>query len=231
MKKLINIPDDWYRHLRPTVESDYFRDLSRFIQSRRQETQVFPERANVFRAFNETPLGDIRVVVLAMDPYPNLYNGQPVACGLAFAPADKKYVPPSLRMIYANLKETVYKDTFNFPEDLDISQWAKQGVFLLNAALTVEHGKAGSHLAYWKDFTEEVIRIISSSCSGVIFCFWGKDAQKFSHLVNPSFHYVLTAPHPVSAVYKGGKWECDHFEKINEILMGNNAEKIEWLTF
>ena len=231
MKKLINIPDDWYKHLQPTIESDYFKNLGAFIQSRRKEINVFPESSNVFRAFNETPLNDVRVVVLGMDPYPNLYNGNPVACGLAFAPADKKYMPPSLRMIYGNLKETVYKDNFNFPEDLDISQWAKQGVFLLNAALTVGHSKAGSHLAHWKQFTEEVIRIISSSCSGVIFCFWGKDAQKFSHLVNPAFHYVLTAPHPVSAVYKGGKWECDHFEKINEILMGNNGDKIEWLTF
>jgi uracil-DNA glycosylase len=231
MKKLINIPDDWYRHLQPTIESDYFKSLGAFIQQKRKEGEVFPESSNVFRAFNETPLGDVRVVVLGMDPYPNLYHGKPVACGLAFAPADKNYMPPSLRMIYGNLKETVYQDTYNFPEDLDIANWSKQGVFLLNAALTVEHGKAGSHLAQWKKFTEEVIQIISASCSGVIFCFWGKDAQKFSGLVNPKFHYILTAPHPVSAVYKGGKWECNHFQKINEILIGNNGDTIKWLTF
>lgn len=231
MKKLINIPDNWYRHLQPIIESDYFKSLGGFIQQRRKVTDVFPESSNVFRAFNETPLDQVRVVVLGMDPYPNLYNGKPVACGLAFAPADKKYVPPSLRMIYTNLKETVYKDDLNFPEDLDITNWAKQGVFLINAALTVEHGRAGSHLTQWQKFTEEVIKVISENCTGVIFCFWGKDAQKFSGLVNPQFHYILTAPHPVSAVYKGGKWECDHFTKINEILTGNNGDKIEWLTF
>lgn len=164
-------------------------------------------------------------------PYPNLYNGQPVACGLAFAPSNRDYTPPSLRMIYNNLKETVYKDDMNFPEDLNIENWAKQGVFLLNAALTVEHSKAGSHLEAWRPFTEHVIRTISESSCGVIFCFWGKDAQKFSHLVNKKAHHVLIAPHPVSAVYKGGKWECDHFERINDILYGANGDKIDWLTF
>jgi uracil-DNA glycosylase len=164
-------------------------------------------------------------------PYPNLYDGKPVASGLAFAPTDKRYVPPSLRMIYANLKNTVYKDDLNFPEDLDLEKWAQQGVFLINAALTVEHGKAGSHLQHWIHFTEYVLKAISEHTTGVIFCFWGKDAQRFAPMVNKKFHHVMLASHPVSAVYKGGTWECDHFTEINEILHRNNGEKIEWLSF
>lgn len=163
-------------------------------------------------------------------PYPNLYHGNPVASGLAFAPSDREYMPPSLRMIYKNLKETVYKDDMAFPEDLNLESWAKQGVFLLNAALTVEHGEAGSHLKYWMPFTKYVIQKLSESTTGVVFCFWGKDAQQFAPLVNQKFHHVLTAPHPVSAVYKGGNWECDHFQRINDILLNANGDKIDWLT-
>ena len=231
MNKLINIPDDWYRNLKPIIESDYFKQLAAFLRDRRAKISVFPEPQNVFRAFNMTPLSEVRVVIIGMDPYPTLYNNKPVACGLAFAPADRNFVPPSLRMIYKNLKNTVYKDDLNFPEDLNLEEWAKQGVFLLNAALTVEHNRAGSHLNHWIQFTETVIKTISETTTSVIFCFWGKDAQKFAPLVNKKFHYVLTASHPVSAVYKGGEWDCDHFLQIDEILIKNNGEKIKWLTF
>jgi uracil-DNA glycosylase len=164
-------------------------------------------------------------------PYPNLYKGKPVASGLAFAPSNRDYVPPSLRMIYKNLMDTLYKKDpyLYYQENLDLVQWAKQGIFLINAALTVEEGKAGSHLPHWNEFTEQVIKTISETTSGVIFCFWGKDAQKFAPLVNSKFHYILKAPHPVSAVYKGGKWECNHFEQIDEILTKNNGETIKWM--
>lgn len=231
MKKLINIPDDWYRHLQPVIESNYFKNLAGFIATRRKEVNIFPESSKVFRAFNETPFSKIRVVILGMDPYPNLYKGQPVACGLAFAPSNPEYTPPSLRMIYKNLKEGIYKDDMNFPEDLNFENWAKQGVLLLNAALTVEESRAGSHLSHWKPFTEAVLKAISENSSGVIFCFWGKDAQQFAPLISDQAHHKLLAPHPVSAVYKGGTWDCNHFEEINRILLHNNGDSIEWLSF
>lgn len=165
-------------------------------------------------------------------PYPTEYKGEPVACGLAFAPRDTEFVPPSLRMIYNNLKATLYKDDLNFIDtDMDLHNWAKQGVFLLNAALTVEKNNAGSHLEFWRPFTERVIKTISENSSGVIFCFWGKDAQKFAPLVNSNAHHKLLASHPVSAVYKGSVWECDHFTEINRILLHNNGDHIEWLRF
>lgn len=227
--KKIPIPDDWYNLLEPIITSDYFADLSKFIRDRRNKVNVFPKSQDVFRAFNLTPLSEVRVVILGMDPYPNLYKGEPVACGLAFAPSNREYIPPSLKMIYKNIKERIYPNDFKPKEDLNLESWAKQGVFLINAALTVEEGKAGSHLYQWHQFTNRLLTSLSQNTNGIIFCFWGKDAQKFSQLVNHNNHYVLNSSHPVSAVYKGGEWDCDHFEQINKILHQNNKEKIEWI--
>jgi len=227
--KWVDIPDSWYTHLKPIIETDYFKKLSTVIKKDREVGNVFPSKENVFRAFNLTPLNKVRVVILGMDPYPNLFKGEPVACGLAFAPSNKLYVPPSLRMIHACLKNTLYDGQFKPVTEMDLLSWANQGVFLLNAALTVKEGKAGSHLHEWNQFTNYVIKTISEKTSGTIFCFWGKDAQNFAGLVNERYHYVLKAPHPVSAVYKGGDWECNHFEFINETLKKNNNQTIEWL--
>lgn len=231
-QKVINIPDNWYNKLKDYIESDKFRKIALTVRDRRQKTQVFPKSDEVFKAFQLTPFNNIRVVIIGMDPYPTEYKGEPVACGLAFAPRYSEFVPPSLKQIYYRLKQTLYSEELNFLEtDMDLHKWAEQGVFLLNAALTVEKGKAGSHLLLWKDFTETVIKTISENSSGVIFCFWGKDAQQFAPLVNSNAHHKLLASHPVSAVYKGGNWDCDHFEEINRILQHNNGEKIKWLNF
>jgi uracil-DNA glycosylase len=112
---------------------------------------------------------------------------------------------------------------------MNIESWAKQGILMLNAALTIEEGKSGSHLEPWKQFTEAVFKTLNESTTGLIFCFWGKDALKFAPLINDDVHHVLVASHPVSAVYKGGVWECDHFKRINQILMASNPDDIDWL--
>lgn len=229
MKKLIDVPDDWYSKLEGIIHSDYFKSLGGFVARERQTKQIFPLKDEVFRAFNLTPFQKVRVVLVAMDPYPGRYKGDPVACGLAFAPRNRDFVPPSLRVMYNKIKETIYPNELSFPIDMNLESWAKQGVLLLNSALTIEEGKSGSHLELWKQFTETVLETISSSTSGTIFCFWGKDALKFAPLINENFHHILVAPHPVSAVYKGGNWECDHFNRINEILMASNGDKINWL--
>jgi uracil-DNA glycosylase len=131
--------------------------------------------------------------------------------------------------MYNRIKQDIYPDELSFPIDMNIESWAKQGVLMLNAALTIEEGKSGSHLEPWKQFTEEVLKTLSISTTGLIFCFWGKDALKFAHLVDDKFHHVLTASHPASALYKGGEWECDHFTRINQILMASNPDDIVWL--
>jgi len=182
MNKLIDIPDDWYQHLKETIESPYFKSLGAFVARERKTKSIFPYKDEVFKAFNLTPFHKVRVVILGMDPYPGKSGGEPIAHGLAFSPRQKSYVTPSLRMIYNRIKADIYPDDLSFPTDMNIESWAKQGVLMLNAPL-----------------------------------------------INGDLHHVLTAPHPASAVYKGEEWECNHFKRINEILMANNPDDIDWL--
>lgn len=231
MKKLIDIPDDWYHKLKPVIESEEFIKIGKFIGAERKSKVIYPPGPEVFRAFNLTPYKDLKIVILGMDPYPTEYKGEPVACGLAFAPRNKDFTPPSLRMIYNRIKEDLYQDELTFPTDLDLHKWTEQGILLLNAALTVEKGKAGTHLQHWEWFTRKVLETISNENTGVIFCFWGKDAQKFKDCVNPKMHHVLTSTHPVSAVYKGGDWECNHFTEINRLCLLQYGEKIKWINW
>lgn len=161
-------------------------------------------------------------------PYPNEYKNEPVACGLAFAPRDPEYMPPSLRIIYETLKETVYSDELTFPVDLNMQEWAKQGVLLLNTALTVRKGKPGSHIPYWQFFTNAVIETLNET-TGIIFLLWGNDAKKFRPMINETNHYILECSHPASSIYKKGPWECNHFTRVNEILKINHNEEIKWL--
>jgi len=228
LNKRINIPDDWYKKLQSYIESEHFTKVANYVKERRNHTEVYPPSKEIFRAFQLTPYSNIRVVIIGMDPYPSIYNEKPVACGLSFAPRDTNYVPPSLRKIYERLRDDFYKDEMTFPADLNIEYWAKQGVLMLNAALTVEHGKPGSHMKVWTNWTAEVIKAINNYSSGVIFCLWGKDAQAFKEEIG-SHHIVLESEHPVAANYQGRQWDCDHFKKINAHLMGVNGDSIEWI--
>jgi uracil-DNA glycosylase len=226
--KRINVPNDWYAKLKHYIESEEFTKVASYVRERRKYSAVYPPSNEIFRAFQLTPYRDVRVVIIGMDPYPNEYREKPVACGLSFAPRDREYVPPSLKQIYNRIREDFYQDELTFPVDLDIEYWAKQGVLMLNAALTVEQGKPGSHMKLWENWTNEVIKSLDEYSSGVVFCLWGKDAQAFESKIG-SHHLVLKAEHPVAASYQGRTWKCDHFEKINAHLMGVNAYSIDWI--
>ena len=220
--------DTWYKRLRPTIESDEFKKLANFIAEEKKTKTIYPSREHIFKAFNTTPFEDVKVVLLGMDPYPTEYKGEPVACGLAFAPNNPDFKPPSLRIIYKNLQDTVYKDDLSFPEDLDMRTWADQGVLLLNTGLTVVKGKAGSHIKQWAFFTKAVIETLNES-SGIIFLLWGKEAQKYKSLINEDKHYILESSHPAASIYSGQPWECNHFQKVNYYLKLNHNEEIKWL--
>jgi len=228
MKKLIDMSDTWYNRLRPVIESDKFKELATFIAEEKKTKTIYPSRENIFKAFNSTPFEEVRVVLLGQDPYPTEFKGEPVACGLAFAPNNPEFKPPSLRIIYNNLKDTVYKDRLTFPDDLDMRTWADQGVLLLNIGLTVVKSKAGSHIKQWEFFTEAVINTLNDS-AGLIFIMWGKEAQKYKHLIDETKHYILEAAHPASSIYNGQPWKCDHFSKVNYYLSLNHNEEIHWL--
>lgn len=161
-------------------------------------------------------------------PYNSEYKGEPVACGLSFAPRNRDFVPPSLRIIYQKIKESCYADELAFPLDLNIEKWAQQGVLMLNSALTVEKGGAGVHLKHWEFFTKAVLEALNE-LPGHIFVLWGKDAQKYKKYLNSDSQYILEANHPAYASYSGQYWECDHFNEINRILKLYNGESIDWL--
>lgn len=228
MTKLINIPDDWYSRLKPVIESKEFYDLAMWVAEERKTKTIYPLKEEIFRAFQLTPYSKVRCVILGMDPYPTEYQGLPTACGLAFAPRNRNFIPPSLRMIYQAIKSTCYPDDLTFPLDLNIEKWAEQGVLMLNTALSVEQEKAGSHLDKWQFFTKAVLEVLNE-IPGQIFVLWGKDAQKYKQYLNPDSQYILECKHPASAVYSGGTWECDHFTEINRILKIYNGDGINWL--
>lgn len=222
------ITSRWDQVLCETLENPQFQTLGRTIAQERLQGPVYPPKEEVFRAFHLTDFDDIKVVILGMDPYPNLYQGQPVACGLAFAPRNMENLPPSLKQIYNQIVRSFYQDEETDYRQMDLAEWAKQGVLLLNAALTVRAGSPGSHSQHWKWFTESVIKKINELSSGVIFCLWGKDAQQFEKFIE-SHNILLKAPHPVSASYSGKSWECNHFEYINNYLKKANNQHIQWL--
>jgi uracil-DNA glycosylase len=228
LNKRIDIPDDWYHKLKHFIESDKFTSLGRQIAEVRKTTTVYPPKEEVFKAFQLTPFRQVQVVILGMDPYPGVYQGKPVACGLAFAPRNTEFTTPSLRKIYDRVKEDFYMNELSFPVDLNLHKWARQGVLLLNTALTVEAGKSGSHMKLWSEWTEEVLKALNEHNTDVIFCFWGKDAVKHAHLIGEN-NIVLTSPHPMAAHYSGSQWDCDHFIKINEHLKKQNNHPIKWI--
>ena len=228
MKKLINIEDGWYHKLKHVIESDKFLDFGRFLKEERTNKEIYPYKEEVFRIFNDVPFNDVKVVIIGQDPYPTVYKNEPVACGYSFAPRHKEFVPPSLKQIYKALNSDLYADIFSIESDLDLTKWVSQGVMLLNMGLTVEKGKAGSHLKHWEFFTTEVIKAFNNT-SGVIFMLWGKYAQGMRPLINENLNYVLECSHPASAIYSGTEWSCSNFRKANEILYGNHGDQIAWL--
>jgi len=227
LNKLIDIHDEWYYRLKHVIETDQFKELGKFIGEERKTKNIFPLPNEVFRIFKELPALDVKIVIIGQDCYPNKYMGEPVACGYAFAPRNRKYMPPSLKQIYNALKEDLYKDEDVSESELDLTHWVKQGVMLLNTALTVEEGKAGSHLDKWRFFTEEVIKCFNNT-PGIIFVLWGAHAQKLEHLIDGKIHHILKCSHPASAIYSGTKWSCPNFREIDNILFKYYRENIEW---
>jgi len=218
----------WYNRLKHYIESDEFNKLGNQIALERKTKAIYPASTDVFKAFKLCPFGEVKIVILGMDPY---FTSE-VADGLAFSCSyseglPRKKIQPSLVNIFESLERTVYKGLY-LDKDPNLERWAKQGILLLNTALTVEAGKAESHLALWKNFTKEVLKSLSEYNTGVIYCLWGAKAQQFEKYINPNHNYIMRAKHPASSSYTGGVWDCDHFIEINKILKQNNNEEIIW---
>ena len=179
-----------------------------------EDILVVPEKDKVFAAFKMLEPEKLRVVILGMDPYPNLGE----ATGYAFAnPEETIRMSKSLEKIHEVIEEEFY-DGLNLDFDVTLQHWANQGVLALNTSATVQARKPGSHTKIWGKFTETLISELSKNFEGVSFFFWGKQAQQYAYLVDEMKHNTFACYHPAYAVRQGRKWVCDHFGQVNKYL-------------
>ena len=207
--------------------SKEFTFIGTTIANTRERTTIYPDRKNIFRAFRKTPYDKVKVVLLGMDPY---HDGS--ADGLCFSNSNSSKISPSLRNILTEIDTEFpeYKDEISYGklDPQDLSRWTKQGVLMLNTALTVEKGKAGSHLELWRPFTLKVIESLNNK-NEIIWLLLGKDAQYFSKFVKNPTHSIITASHPASEVYgNGGFFNSNCFRKVQNELIARNLNEIVW---
>ena len=221
MKK-VDIETSWYELLKDEFEKDYFLKLRKFIKNEYKTKQIFPHPKNIFKAFELTPVNDVKVVILGQDPY----HGANQAHGLAFSVQEDIKIPPSLSNIYKELY-----DDLNIPikRSGNLESWAKQGVLLLNSVLTVESGKANSHKNIgWEKFTESVISLISKKKEILVFLLWGSYAHKKEDFIESNNHLILKSVHPSPLSAYNGFFGSRHFSKANNFLKKNNIKEIVW---
>lgn len=219
-------PSGWATKLRSFIMSSEFDKILETLYTLREEGKRFtPPLKHVFRAFETCPVEDLKVVVIGQDPYPYMN----IADGIAFSCSISGKPQPSLQKIFDEIERTVHQGYPTY-QDPDLTRWSKQGVLLINSALTCQVDKVGSHYDVWKDFIAYVIDMLSLTNSGLIFCLLGAKAQELEGIIGDA-HYVLKASHPASAAYKGGVWDSgDLFNKVNEIIKQNNGPtyRISW---
>ncbi len=220
--KAINIESSWKKLLQNEFSKDYFTEMAAFLRQEKQSGKIiYPPGKLIFNAFEQTPVSKLKVVILGQDPYHN--PGE--AMGLSFSVPKDVRVPPSLKNIYKELQSDVGK---KIPEHGDLSHWAEQGVLLLNAMLTVEKNRPGSHKKIgWQQFTNAVIQTISDTQENIIFMLWGRFAQSKKDLINTKKHFVLEAAHP-SPLARGAYFGSKHFSKANTILTKLQKTPIQW---
>lgn len=219
----LNIHHSWKPFLQPEFEASYFKTLKAFVDKEYKFNQCFPPENLIFNAFNTCPLSHLKVVIIGQDPYHN-YNQ---ANGLCFSVNDNEKHPPSLVNIFKELETDINK---KYPSSGNLESWSKQGVFLLNATLTVRAHEAGSHQKQgWESFTDAVIKTISDQKDNVVFLLWGGFAKKKAKLIDASKHHILTSGHPSPLSANRGYWFGNkHFSQTNDLLIDNGLESIKW---
>lgn len=218
----MQIESSWKIALAEEFNKPYFKDLSERVRSAYVSRTVFPPPKFVFNAFSLCPFDAVKVVILGQDPY----HGQGQAHGLSFSVPDGVSTPPSLQNVYKEIEDDL---GIVEPPTGNLERWAKQGILLLNATLTVEKGNAGSHQGLgWEQFTDAVIKKISDEKEHVVFMLWGKYAQEKGTVIDAHKHLVLKAAHPSPFSANHGFFGCKHFSKANAYLEEHGIEPIEW---
>lgn len=218
----VNIEQSWNECLAEEWDKDYFRSLTDFVRQEYASTTVFPPARKIFAAFDACPFDKVKVVILGQDPY----HGEGQANGLCFSVNDGVPVPRSL----VNIFREVSADTgAPIPQGGNLERWARQGVLMLNATLTVRAHQAGSHQGRgWEQFTDEVVRLLATRREGLVFILWGSYAARKGEFIDRSRHLVLTSPHPSPLSASRGFFGNHHFTLANDYLKKQGKEPIVW---
>ena len=217
---MVNIEPSWKKNI--DLNAPYWETLKKEVKEMYQTKTIYPHPKNLFKAFDLCPFDNVSIVILGQDPYHN--PGQ--ANGLAFSVQKDIDIPPSLQNIFKEIKSDIgeLKQT-----DGDLSNWAEQGILLLNSILTVEKNKPASHHNLpWEEFTNDVISLISDKKENVVFILWGNYAKNKAVLIDESKHLILTSPHPSPFSAYSGFFGCKHFSKANNYLVKHNKKPITY---
>jgi len=222
MSRNVQIEESWKGVLHNEFAQPYFQSIATFLRKAKAEGKtIYPPGPDIFNAFNTTPFHEVKAVILGQDPYHN--PGE--AMGLCFSVPKGVRVPPSLKRIFVELHDDL---GLAVPAHGDLTHWAENGVFLLNAMLTVEKNRPGSHRNIgWQNFTDAVIRRLSDQRDHLVFLLWGNFAKKKKSLIDTNRHLVLESPHP-SPLAGNGFFGNHHFSQANEYLKSHDKEPIDW---
>lgn len=216
------IEESWKDRFRQEFEKPYFEKLTGFVREEYAAKTIYPPAKLIFNAFDICPFDKVKVVIVGQDPYHE--PGQ--AHGLCFSVTDGVQIPPSLVNIYKEIEDDLGKPA---PRSGDLTRWARQGVLLLNATLTVQAHRAGSHQGKgWEEFTDAAIRHLAEERDHLVFILWGAYAQKKGAAIDANRHLVLKSPHPSPLSAHRGFFGNRHFSKANEYLLAHNREPIDW---
>lgn len=218
----VKIEESWKSQLAPEFDQPYFQQLAAFVRQEYAATTCYPPGGKIFNAFNTTPFSAVKVVLLGQDPYHE--PGQ--AHGLCFSVNAGVQIPPSLRNIFTEIQNELGVAP---PPSGDLTRWARQGVLLLNATLTVRRGQAGSHQGHgWEQFTDAVIRTLATQREHLVFLLWGAYAGKKADFIDAQRHLVLRSPHPSPLSAHRGFFGNNHFRLCNEYLQAHGMAPIQW---
>lgn len=219
----VTIHPSWKQHLTTEFEKPYFKELANFVRAEYKANTCYPPGSRIFAAFDYCLFDELKVVIIGQDPY----HGPGQANGLCFSVNEGVEHPPSLVNIFKEIQTDL---GLPYPKSGNLERWAKQGVLLLNATLTVRAHQAGSHQNKgWETFTDAVIRLVSEEKKGVVFMLWGGFAKQKASLIDAKKHHVLTSGHPSPLSANRGLWFGNkHFSKCNELLVSNGQAVIDW---
>ena len=218
----VKIEPLWKEALKEEFEKDYFGKLTDFVKAEYSTKQIFPAGSQIFNAFDQCPFNKVKVVIIGQDPY----HGPGQAHGLCFSVNDGVAFPPSLLNIFKEIERDLGIPS---PKSGNLTRWAQQGVLLLNATLTVEAHKAGSHQGRgWETFTDAAIRKLASERQNIVFMLWGSYAQQKGAMIDASKHLILKSVHPSPLSAYRGFIGCGHFSQANQFLEAKGLDKIRW---